>query len=89
MNSQDRLFEKLNEQDDLHGEGKPKEYVPMEKALQLLQMIQAGKINWHGDNQMKYVNMRVDTRDGKVLITDRNGAYVDIDEYLGRTDGEG
>ncbi len=37
---------------------------------------------WHGDADLKYLNVRVDTRDGAFRLSDRNGNPVHPDRVL-------
>lgn len=47
--------------------------------LKILRDVRHGKWFWYRNSQFKYVNIRVDMRDGRCIFLDNNGNRVDIE----------
>ena len=45
--------------------------------IAVLEQMRAGKWQWYANSKCKYVELRVDMRDGGCLIKDRNGNRID------------
>lgn len=47
---------------------------------EVYRLMKGGKWHWFNNNSCKYVNLRVDMRDGGCLIMDRNGNRIDPEQ---------
>lgn len=50
-----------------------------EKLVPLIEEIQKKPALWHEDMKLKYLSVRIDTRDGTFTLCDRDGNIVDIE----------
>lgn len=44
--------------------------------IRVLREMKSGKWNWYKNSKCKYVDLRVDMRDGACIIRDRNGNRI-------------
>lgn len=51
-------------------------------AAAFVSLIQAHPMLWHCDSPLKYLGVRIDTRDGAFFLTDRDGKDIDPDRVL-------
>ena len=57
-------------------------WYPIEEVLKIIQLSRAGKWHWGCNSKLKYLNLRVDMRDGHCRIFDRNDNPVELEELM-------
>ncbi|WP_424140810.1 hypothetical protein [Roseomonas chloroacetimidivorans] len=51
-------------------------------AARFVALVQAHPTLWHNDSPLKYLGMRIDTRDGAFILTDRDGNALDANRVI-------
>ena len=62
---------------NLHEKIKLNKWDSIDDFLRVLQTMRQGKWHWMRNNRCKYVEVRVDMRDGRCIIRDRYGKRID------------
>ena len=57
-------------------------WIPIERVLEIIKLSRDHKWHWGSTKGMrgKYLDLRIDMRDGDCVVKDREGNLVDIDE---------
>lgn len=50
----------------------------IDDVLRVLQLARAGKWSWFGNTRCKYIDVRIDMRDGCCVLKDREGKRIDL-----------
>lgn len=48
-------------------------------VLKVLELARAGKWNWGANSQCKYIEVRIDMRDGGCILKDHEGNRIDLE----------
>jgi hypothetical protein len=58
------------------------DWIPIEKVLEIIKLSKEHKWHWGSTKGMKgkYLDLRVDMRDGHCVVKDRDGNLIDIEE---------
>jgi hypothetical protein len=59
----------------------------VDDAIAVIELARAGKWHWCENMRCKYIELRIDMRDGGALIRDRDGARIDPRDLLKQVDG--
>jgi hypothetical protein len=61
----------------------------VDDVIRILQLARSGKWSWCENTNFKYINVRIDTRDGGCILMDRNGKRADISDFEKQPYGHG
>lgn len=75
------MKEELDRDEVILGEVSPAKWIPLNDILSpILETLHSPAWSWVRNTDCKYINVRIDMRDGHVLLTDRNGKIITIDQ---------
>lgn len=68
----------------------PTKWIEFEKIMAVVQKAREGAWDWGRNPQCKYIDVRLDMRDGHCIISDRDGTPITLEEleYQQQWEGE-
>lgn len=55
-------------------------WIPFAKVFEVISFASSGKWDWVWNPRCKYINIRIDMRDGHCVIFDRDGKQITLEE---------
>ena len=55
-------------------------WIPIERVIEVLEKSKSGQWHWGYNSKCKYIDLRIDMRDGHCVLKDRNGSLITLDE---------
>ncbi len=70
----------MSEDKDWIGAGCPLLWIPFSQVIEVVNRSLKGNWNWFSNNRCKYINLRIDMRDGHCVLKDRDGQSITIEQ---------
>ncbi len=60
----------------------------IDDVLRVLELARAGKWAWYGNSRCKYIEVRIDMRNGGCILRDREGKRIEVADFAEQAHAE-
>jgi hypothetical protein len=60
----------------------PSNWISFDNITNIINLVKSKKWCWTKNSRCKYIEVRIDMRDGNCLVRDRNGIDISLEELL-------